>query len=557
MTQRVKTGGNKPRYRALPQGRDWMVIRWMLILRPAIVTATLGVAMLIYPQGMINKTPIGVIVVGTYVLTILYWLAHKFSGIFRTLLAIQLAFDVFTITVIIHYTGNIESPFVGFYFLVIMCGSLFFRRLVTILFTVQAIVFYVVYNSLYLFNSELNIEYVHYVQLQTILYSVLMFGIGLLSSIFAERLFKKDTELTSALRLLVEAKLDTSDILQSMTNGLITVNMQGTIVYLNHSAERILQINSRDATGRNYRDVLGSRAGEMGQVIERGLLREDANTEREIQVNETNGHPVPIGLTSVPLYDTDKSRRGIILNFKNLTERKKLLEMIRQADRMAAIGELSAAIAHEVRNPLASMGNAIEVLKDILESDEPHVGKLLNIIEKESNRLHRISSDFLDFARVKDSRAAKLDLRRIVEDVVLLIENDPRMTTDVSIQNEINTPVFVKFDEDHLKQLMINIIINSLEAMKGRGEISIRTENKVPMEKSFIRLVIYDNGSGFPEDTLKQVFEPFFSTKRGGTGLGLALVRKLVISNHGRVLARNREGAGAEIALDIPVYGDE
>ena len=458
---------------------------------------------------------------------------------------------------IIHYTGNIESPFVGFYFLVIMCGSLFFRRLVTILFTVQAIVFYVVYNSLYLFNSELNIEYVHYVQLQTILYSVLMFGIGLLSSIFAERLFKKDTELTSALRLLVEAKLDTSDILQSMTNGLITVNMQGTIVYLNHSAERILQINSRDATGRNYRDVLGSRAGEMGQVIERGLLREDANTEREIQVNETNGHPVPIGLTSVPLYDTDKSRRGIILNFKNLTERKKLLEMIRQADRMAAIGELSAAIAHEVRNPLASMGNAIEVLKDILESDEPHVGKLLNIIEKESNRLHRISSDFLDFARVKDSRAAKLDLRRIVEDVVLLIENDPRMTTDVSIQNEINTPVFVKFDEDHLKQLMINIIINSLEAMKGRGEISIRTENKVPMEKSFIRLVIYDNGSGFPEDTLKQVFEPFFSTKRGGTGLGLALVRKLVISNHGRVLARNREGAGAEIALDIPVYGDE
>ena len=534
-----------------------MVIRWMLILRPAIVTATLGVAMLIYPQGMINKTPIGVIVVGTYVLTILYWLAHKFSGIFRTLLAIQLAFDVFTITVIIHYTGNIESPFVGFYFLVIMCGSLFFRRLVTILFTVQAIVFYVVYNSLYLFNSELNIEYVHYVQLQTILYSVLMFGIGLLSSIFAERLFKKDTELTSALRLLVEAKLDTSDILQSMTNGLITVNMQGTIVYLNHSAERILQINSRDATGRNYRDVLGSRAGEMGQVIERGLLREDANTEREIQVNETNGHPVPIGLTSVPLYDTDKSRRGIILNFKNLTERKKLLEMIRQADRMAAIGELSAAIAHEVRNPLASMGNAIEVLKDILESDEPHVGKLLNIIEKESNRLHRISSDFLDFARVKDSRAAKLDLRRIVEDVVLLIENDPRMTTDVSIQNEINTPVFVKFDEDHLKQLMINIIINSLEAMKGRGEISIRTENKVPMEKSFIRLVIYDNGSGFPEDTLKQVFEPFFSTKRGGTGLGLALVRKLVISNHGRVLARNREGAGAEIALDIPVYGDE
>ena len=104
---------------------------------------------------------------------------------------------------------------------------------------------------------------------------------------------------------------------------------------------------------------------------------------------------------------------------------------------------------------------------------------------------------------------------------------------------------------------MINIIINSLEAMKGRGEISIRTENNAPMEKSFIRLLIFDNGPGFPEDVLNQVFEPFFSTKRGGTGLGLALVRKQVIGNHGRVLARNREDAGAEIALDIPAYGDE
>ncbi len=543
---------------------DIMIMRWMLILRPAVVTATLGVAILIIPKETIDKSPIAVIVTGTYILTFLYWIAHKFSVIHRPLLATQIAFDIFIITAIIHYTGSIDSSFVGFYFLSIMYASLFFRMYVTFLFSTQAVLFYVIYNVLYLyylgtyFDSSFNPDEArHYVLLQTFLYSICMYAVGLISSNYSERIFKKDTALISALKLLKEARLDTSDVLQSMTNGLITVNVNGLIVYINRAAEKILQIDRGNAEGRKYSEVLGKHAKEMDDLIRTELEGDFVVSEREINVQDIDGHVIPLGLTGMPLYDTDKSRRGIIINFKDLTEKKKLLEMIRQSDRMAAVGELSAAIAHEIRNPLASICNAVEILKDSTFGNESYVAKLLNVIEKESDRLHGISTDFLNFARFKNPKISKLSLKKTIEEVLILAKNDPRKTDGVTIKNFIDESICILFDEDHLKQLALNILINSLEVLDGTGEIVINTVKSNQLDEKYVRLVFYDNGPGFPDEALGTMFEPFFSTKKEGTGLGLALVRKLVINNKGRVLARNKEDAGAEIAIDIPLPGVE
>ena len=541
---------------------DWMIIRWMLIMRPAIVTATLGVAILIIPKGMIDKFPIAVIVFGTYLLTILYWLAHKFYGIHRTILVTQIAFDIFIITVIIHYTGGIDSSFVGFYFLSIMCASLFFRRLVTFLFSTQAVVFYVTYNILYLYyfgprlDSPIDPEVVkYYVILQTFMYSVLMYAVGFISSSYAERMYKKDTALISALKLLKEARLDTSDILQSMTNGLITVNMSGLIVYINRAAEKILHIEHEKAEGRKFTEVLEHRAYELVNIIKNEISGASEVSEKEINVLDPNGYIIPLGLTCAPLYDTDKSRRGVIVNFKDLTEKNKLLEMIRQSERMAAIGELSAAIAHEIRNPLGSISNAVEILKESYDIKDTNTAKILHVLENESERLQRISTDFLKFAKVKEPEINKLNLNKTIEEVLILVENDPRNTDHITIKSYIDENIYVLFDEDHFRQVILNIIINSLEAMEGDGEIVINTDSSDQLDREFTRLVIYDNGPGFPKEALGSMFEPFFSTKTEGTGLGLALVRKLIINNNGRVLARNKENAGAEIALDIPIFG--
>ncbi len=541
---------------------DWQIARWMLIIRPAVVTATLGVAMLILPRGMVEKTPIEVVVFGTYVLTLLYWFAHSVSGVSHLLLVTQIAFDVFIITVIIHifsaFTGSYDSSFVGFYLLSIMCASLFFGRLVTMLITTQAAVFYGVYllvigpllePSLFPENMRQSIV------LQVVLYSVLMYGVGFLSSYYTVRLRGKDTALTNALKLLKEAKLDTWDILQSMTNGLITMDISGRIMYMNNVAEKILQTDHGSMVGEKYDSVFGSRVEELVKVLKQQLTTVSNFSEKEIKIFNKEGTAIPLGLSSMPLYGIDGSRRGAIVNFKDLTEKNKLLEMLRQSERMAAIGELSAAIAHEIRNPLASISNAVEILSENFEAGDSQDSRLLNVIEKESGRLQQLSSDFLHFARMKTPEIESLALGKVVEEVLILIDNDPRKTENITIKNSIDSDTNVLFDADQLRQLILNVLINSLEALEGHGGIEIGVQHYPDFSESFVRMIISDNGPGFPQEALGCMFEPFFSTKRDGTGLGLALVRKIAVSNNGRVFARNREGSGAEVILDIRESG--
>ncbi len=534
------------------------VVRWMLILRPAVVTSTLGVALLILPPGFIDKYPIGVVVFGSYLLTFLYWLTQRFSGVSRSLLASQITFDIFIITIIIHYTGGYDSSFVGFYFLSIMCASLFFRRMVTFLFSLLAVAVYVSYliAAGYAFGDSLSNSAIRQgVYLQAFLYSVLMIAVALFSSYYSERMIRKDTALSSALRLLRDARLDTSDILQSMNNGLIAFDMSGRIMYLNRAAMDILRIER--VNGGRYDELLLDRASELVEIIHRELNEKSAGTDEEIEIIDRSGAPVPIGLTTVPLHDTDGSRRGLIVNFKDLTEKRKLIEMLRQSDRMAAVGELSAAIAHEIRNPLASICNASELLADeTVDRNEP-VSRLVGIIERESERLQRITTEFLNFTRLKSPETQQIRLKTFVEEVLLLIKNDPRASNGVIIRSDIPGDPVIRFDPDHLQQLLINVLINSLDALQGNGKIEIGLERMLVPADRYVRMVISDTGPGFPGESIGSVFEPFFSTKKGGTGLGLALVRKMVIANHGRVYAINQAGGGAQIALDIPLNGAE
>ena len=150
-----------------------------------------------------------------------------------------------------------------------------------------------------------------------------------------------------------------------------------------------------------------------------------------------------------------------------------------------------------------------------------------------------------------------VDLNSVIEDVLGLIENDPRKTETITIKNLVTHNVVVMFAPDHLRQILINLMINSLEVLDGKGEIAFALEKSETLEDTYIRMVVSDTGPGFPEDSLGKMFEPFFSTKKEGTGLGLAIVRKMVIQNNGRVFARNRIDGGAEVVLDLLLKGED
>lgn len=540
-----------PLHRSQLSSSDWLIARWMLIIRPAVVTATLGAALLVLPLKYVETTPIIAVLIGTYILTLLYWMAHYVSGVSRLLLATQIAFDIFIITVIVNYTGGYRSVFFGFYLLSIMCAALFFRRLVTYTFAAQAALFFLV-DVFFIETEVIPQSEMRIVILQTILYTLLIFAVGFFSSYFAEKFRGTDTALANALRLLKEAKLDTVDILQSMTNGLIAVDTIGRIMYMNKVAESILEVDSTGAVGKYYSTVLGPRTEELVRVIDRQLFARTPVSEMEITVADLNGASIPLGLSSMPLYDIDGGRRGAIVHFKDLTDRRTLLEMLRQSERMAAIGELSAAIAHEIRNPLASINNAVEMLNESVDLSNPQDKRLFEVIEKESGRLQQISTEFLDFARLKNPDVQSIDLGAVVSDVLILIDNDPRKTEHIVINNTVPDSVEVMFDADQLRQLVINVIINSLEALEGTGTIELSIETLIESGAGvFIRLIIADDGPGFRKDALGSMFEPFYSTKKNGTGLGLALVRKIAVGNGGRVFARNRADRGAEVILDM------
>jgi signal transduction histidine kinase len=221
---------------------------------------------------------------------------------------------------------------------------------------------------------------------------------------------------------------------------------------------------------------------------------------------------------------------------------------MRQADRMAAIGELSACIAHEIRNPLASISGSVEVLKNELPLDGDN-DSLMSLIVKETGRLNNILTDFLLYARIGRTQLRKVELQRVISDVIELIRRHPAYNDLITIGlKAANRVTYVSGDEDQVKQLLLNLAVNACEALEdraGRIEFEI-AENK---DEGMVSLIVRDSGPGIPEDEIDRIFLPFHSNKRSGTGLGLSIVARLMEAMDGKIDVVSRPGQGTEFHL--------
>jgi two-component system sensor histidine kinase PilS (NtrC family) len=270
----------------------------------------------------------------------------------------------------------------------------------------------------------------------------------------------------------------------------------------------------------------------------------------ELEVINSEGRTIPIGISTSILSDDDFGIRGVIAIFQDLTEAKRLEEKVRQADRMAAIGELSACIAHEIRNPLASISGSVEVLKkDLAVTGDSH--KLLSLIIKESTRLNNILTDFLLYARVRRSRFNKVELNRIVSDVIELIRRHQsyhdKIKIEIMTQNHV---AYISGDEEQLRQLLLNVGVNACEALgNSAGNIQFEIRSEKVADNELVWIAVRDDGAGIPEDQLDKIFLPFHSTKKAGTGLGLSIVARLVEALDGKIEVYSKPGQGTEFRL--------
>jgi two-component system sensor histidine kinase PilS (NtrC family) len=485
------------------------------------------------------------------------WIEVK--SLLRVIPFLQTIFEIIVETGIIYATGNILSAFSGLFILTIisaapvsnLAGILGIASIVSVSYA------FVSWFGLAISgepgSATRALETIFSTQdaafYNIFLHILTFYLVAFISGFLVERLKYRDIQLASASKALRQARLDTDDILRHLHSGLLTIDRDGRIIFFNQAAEMILGYAESAIKGRYFRDVFAKRMPQLGDNLNDVLQSLRRLPRDEINIINSSGKNIPLGISTSLLLDENDEERGVIAIFQDLTETKQLEEKIRMADRLAAIGELSAAIAHEIRNPLAAISGSVEVLRADLDVEGQNK-RLLDLIVKESSRLNNILSDFLIYARTNRSVFSRIELCHLVSDVFEVIRRHPSYKSFMTLKLSSAEPCMYVFgDEDKIKQILINLVINACEAINGdRGEVLI--DIRQSGEQSVIMEVI-DNGSGIDGEDFERIFNPFFSTKKDGTGLGLAIVQRLSENLNINLQVKTKAGVGTVFILQF------
>lgn len=539
-------------------------IRDLMIFRVIIVTAILGMGILFFERADLpySLIPLYSLIIGAYIITLFFWFVSKLNIPSNILLYIQITTDILIETGFVYFTGGITSQFSVLYGLSILSGSFYLHLKGGLIFSTLASIAYAAMAALEQTGNlprVIFIEFVSeespvtvgsYVFLKVYLHICFFYLVGVLSGYLAERAKRKGKEAYEAKEELTKVRLNTDDILQNMNSGLITVDANGNIVSFNKTAKMILGCAAavEDLEGTHFYTVLNKNLEPLGDVLSEILEENSSKDYFEMEIERNNGDRIPLGVKTTYLQNNNDSPRGVIMLFDDLTEKKKLEERIRRSDRLAAVGKLSAGIAHEIKNPLASMSGAIQYLQEDAKFEGTDK-RLFNLILRESGRLNKLIDNFLYFARLKAGDIEDFRLKQLVEEVVMLLKNEPKLKEEkVDFNLEIPDNFRIRGSSEQIEQMLLNLSLNSIQAMDYHGAITYKAYSTD--DKNVISIT--DTGTGMSEEIQKQIYEPFFTTRKGGSGLGLAIVNRIVENHHGDISIHSEVDKGTEFIIKIP-----
>jgi two-component system sensor histidine kinase PilS (NtrC family) len=376
------------------------------------------------------------------------------------------------------------------------------------------------------------------------------FAVALLSGSLAEKVRSAGARLEQASTEIKDLQAFNTHVIDSLPSGLVTTDRQHRVATFNHAAEVITGLSAAAAIGRPVGDVLQLPASVV-DTLQRGLTAVGAR-RLELRFKSESRGEIELGLSATHL-ETPGGRAGVLITFQDVTDIKKLERDARLQQRLAAVGEMAAGIAHEIRNPLASMSGSIQILRQELPLSAEQE-QLMDIVLRESERLNTTIRSFLAYARPQRFQVARFDVRRALNDTALLLRNSAEVNEGHAIEVDVpETELWYEADEGQIKQIVWNLATNGLRAMPQGGRLRLAGATDAA---GSVAIMVTDEGIGIPAEELDSLFQPFHGGFAKGSGLGLAIVHRIVTDYQGEIRVSSRPGAGTTVSVRLPARAE-